>query len=85
MSKYISRRGEVFQFGESAWRLGGVVGILKEVRTGVTGREDLEWKKNRIFVERVNEGDWGQYIVYKEFNFFLWLSRSVALWDEVIF
>lgn len=45
MSKYISRRGELFQFGESAWRLGGVVGILKEVRTGVTGREDLEWRK----------------------------------------
>lgn len=27
-------------------------------------------EKNRIFVERVNEGDWGQYIVCKEFNFF---------------
>lgn len=69
MSKYISRRGELFQFGGSAWRLGGIVGILKEVRTGVTGREDLEWRKIGYLL-KVNEGDWGQYIVYKEFNFF---------------
>lgn len=65
--------------------LRGGLCILKEIWTSVTGREDLELQKQKKkdIIERVDEGNWGQYIVYKEVNSFLWWPRTVALWHEV--
>lgn len=63
--------------------LRGVLCILKEIRASVTGREDLEFFFFKDIFETVDEGNWGQYIVYKEVNSFLRLPRTIALWHEV--
>lgn len=80
MSKYCQGKERYFSLDKV---LRGVLCILKEIRTSVTGREDLELQKKKDIIDRVDEGNWGQYIVYKEVNSFLWWPRTVALWHEV--
>lgn len=70
----------VFQFGETAQKCCGYPGSSRE--------DQCDWKrgfileKSGIYVEKVDEDDWG-YINYIEFNFFLWLLRTVSLWDTI--
>lgn len=60
------------------------MGLLKEVRRTSVARREISVGKNRI-LKKWLEDDWGRYIIYTEFNFFLWMPRTVALWDKVIF